>query len=77
MLKDELEYYIAHQEELVDKYHGKVLVIKGLRIIGIYDTPLQAYLDTKKTYEPGTFLIQQCENGPEAYTVTLSPLMAF
>lgn len=37
-----------------EKYQGKVLVIKGKEILGVYDTPLEAYLETQKRYEPGT-----------------------
>ena len=72
MFKKELDYFISNQDKLVKKYFKKILVIKGEDIIGIYETPLEAYLETKKNHEIGTFLIQPCEKGPEAYTVTLS-----
>jgi len=72
MFKKELDYFISNQNKLVKKYYKKTLVIKGEDIIGIYDTPLEAYLETQKNHELGTFLIQRCEKGPEAYTVTLS-----
>lgn len=77
MLKDELNFYITNQAELVKKYNGKILVIKEKNIIGVYETPLDAYIEAQKQNELGTFLIQPCEKGPDAYTVTLSPLMAF
>ena len=28
-LKQEFDYYLAHQSEFVDQYDGKVVVIKG------------------------------------------------
>ncbi len=77
MFKDELEFFVANQEGLVEKYRGKVLVIKGKEILGVYDTPLEAYLETQKQYEPGTFMIQPCQPGPEAYNVTLGSIQSF
>jgi len=72
MFKEELEFFIANQSDLVSKYHGKVLVIKGQTIIGVYQDALDAYLQAQKEHEIGTFMIQPCEPGPYAYTVTLS-----
>jgi hypothetical protein len=77
MLKEELDFFIANQDELTEKYFGKILVIKDRSIIGVYNTPLDAYIETQKVYPIGTFLIQPCQKGPEAYTITLSPQMTF
>jgi hypothetical protein len=73
VLHDELQYFIDHQEELLKRYSGKVLVIKGQKVVGAYDTQLEAYIRAQQDHELGTFLIQPCRPGPEAYTVTLSP----
>ncbi|MFY9610661.1 MAG: hypothetical protein WAU45_18875 [Blastocatellia bacterium] len=77
MFKDELEYFVAHQEELVEKYQGKVLVIKGNELLGVYDDALEAYLEAQKRYELGTFMIQACEPGPQAYSVTIGSIQSF
>ena len=69
----ELAYFIAHQDELVAKYPQKVIVLQGTEVRGACDTPLQAYLDASARFEPGTFMLQRCEPGSAAYTVTLSP----
>ena len=37
MLEKEFTYYLDHQSELVEKYNGKFLVIKGEDVIGVYD----------------------------------------
>ena len=68
----EFEFFVENQQRLVDEHGGKVLVIKGREIIGVYDTPLQAYLEAQKEHKIGTFMIQPCRSGPEAYTVTLN-----
>lgn len=77
MFTDELEFFVANQERLVSEYSGKVLVIKGKALLGVYDTPLQAYLETQREHELGTFMIQPCQPGPEAYNVTIGSIQAF
>jgi len=72
MLEKELDFFIQNQKELVKKYNGKVLAIKEHEIIGIYNTPLEAYTEVQKDHELGTFAIQPCRPGPEAYTITIS-----
>ena len=71
MFKDELDFFIANQDQLVKQHEGKVLVIKGHEVLGVYDTALQAYIEAQKQYPLGTFMIQPCEPGPDAYSVTL------
>ena len=73
---DELAYFVEHQDELVQKYRGKYLVLRGREIVGVYSTALEAYLEAQKKYELGTFMIQPCEPGPDAYTVTVSSHVA-
>lgn len=73
MLHDEFLYFINNQDELVRRYRGKYIVIKGQTVIGEYRSEWDAYSETQKKHELGTFLIQKCEAGPSAYTVVLRP----
>ena len=73
-LKKELDYFIQHQDELVAKYADKVLVIRDQEVASVHETVLQAYLDAKDRYALGTFLIQQCKPGPDAYTVNIASI---
>ncbi|MDP8239759.1 MAG: hypothetical protein P9X24_11775 [Candidatus Hatepunaea meridiana] len=66
-LTKELEYYIAHQDELVEKYDGKVIVLKNHKVIGSYDNPLEAVDESKKKHQVGTFFIIRCEPGTDQY----------
>jgi uncharacterized protein YneR len=72
MFQQELDYFKANQAELYEKYGGKVLVIKGKEILGVYDDAMQAFDNAKRDHKPGTFMIQPCDQGAEAYTVTIS-----
>lgn len=73
MLHDEFLYFITHQDELVQRYRGKYIVIKDKAVIGAYTSEWQAYTDTQKAHTLGTFLIQKCDDGASAYTITLHP----
>ena len=77
LLEKEFQFFIDHQEELVEKYNGKVLVIKNEKVIGTYDSELDALIETKKDHEEGTFLIQKCESGSDVYTATFHSRVAF
>ena len=72
MFEKELEYFIAHQDELVSKYKDKTLVIKDCQVVEVCDSPLAALLKAQEKYELGTFMIQPCIPGQGAYTVTIS-----
>lgn len=69
-LKKEFEYYLEHQDELVEKYQGKFIVIKDNAVIGQYESELEAVEETSKQHEMGTFLVQKCEPGSESYSYT-------
>lgn len=70
MLEKEFEYFKKHQVELVKQYEGKFIVIKNEKVIGVYETEIEAYQKTQETEELGTFLIQRCIPGKEVYTQT-------
>jgi hypothetical protein len=70
LLEEEFQYYLDHQVELSNQYPGKVLVIKGEAVIGVYDDNLTAYNTTIKQHPVGSFLIQLCNSGSQAYTST-------
>ncbi len=67
-LKKELDFFIKHQDELVKKHRGKFLVLKDQKVIGAYTTIHDAYWEAQKKHPLGTFAIQRCIPGPEAYT---------
>ena len=76
-LQKEFEYFKKHQKELVEKYEGKFLVIKDEAVQGAYSTELEAYNESQKKFELGTFLIQQCLPGQESYTQTFHSRVIF
>jgi len=77
MLDKEFQYYLDHQDELVKEYNGKFIVIKGESVIGSYDTEIQAYTETIKEHELGTFLIQFCSPGKGDYSQSFHSRVVF
>lgn len=76
-LATEFRWYLEHQDELVKKHNGKVLVIKGLQVIGMHATETEAVRLTAREHAMGTFIVQKCEPGADAYTVTYHSRVAF
>ena len=74
-LKKDLDWYIANQKELAEKYNGKILLIVDQKLIRAFDDMAAAYAEALKTYAPGTFTLQPCSPGPDSYTLMLySPM---
>lgn len=65
MLEKEFKYFQDHRAELSKEHPDKFVVIKDETVLGFYDSELQAYTETKKSHQPGTFLIQQCRENPD------------
>ena len=76
-LEREFRYYVEHQDELVEKYNGKFIVIKDCSVIAAFDSEMEAIEKTAEQYELGTFLVQKCEPGSESYTHTYHSRVLF
>jgi hypothetical protein len=76
-IKDLFKWYLENQSGLVKQYDGKVLVIKDHQVVGSFDNEESAYFDSAGKYEPGTFMIQRCTEGPDAYTQHFSSRVIF
>lgn len=76
-LEKEFKYYLEHQEELLKEYAGKFLVIKGQKVLGVYDTEIIAYQEAQKENELGTFLIQLCSIGSDNYTQSFNSRVVY
>jgi len=76
-LKDEFDFYLKNQEELVSKYKGRFVVIKNQEVIGNYHNQVEAINETSKNHELGTFIVQQCLPGSSNYTQTYHSRVVF
>lgn len=67
-LEKEFRWFIAHQDDLLKKYNGRIVVIKDEKVLGDFDSEIEAVKETSKTEELGTFLVQKCSQGTDDYT---------
>lgn len=65
MFEREYKYFLDHQTELIEKYDGKVVVIVGEELVGVYETIADAVAESVKKYEPGTFMVQEVAANPD------------
>ena len=70
-LQREFDFYRDHQSEMVEKYDGKVIVLKDCIVLGEYDSYLSADMETRQHHLEGTYLLQRVSAGEEDYTCTL------
>jgi len=76
-LKKNLDWYIANQKQLAEKYNGKVLLIVDQKIVKAFDDMAEAYAEASKHYAPETFTLQECSSDSDSYTLVLySPMYA-
>ena len=52
------------------KYNGRFLVIRDEQVEGDFSTQMDAYNWAAERFPLGTFLLQECTPGDEAYTQT-------
>ena len=76
-LQKEFQYYLDHQDEMVEQYDGKFVVIKDEAVLGAYDAELRAVTETQKSHRIGTFLVQLVSRGTSAYTQTFHSRVVF
>lgn len=67
----ELDLYIARQDELVERYNGKIIALHHGEVEGTFETELDALRAMQRKYEPGDFMIIRCAPGPSEYTTVI------
>ena len=78
VLGEAFGFYLANQDEMVEKYDGKVIAIKDGKVLEAYDSELAAAIGTRKHHERGTYLIQRVSKGNEGHTAIFhSPRVTF
>jgi len=76
-LEKEFKYFIENKDNLVKKYNGRYIVIKDRKVIGDYDSEVEAIQKTSKDESLGTFLVQKCTLDTENYKQTYHSRVIF
>lgn len=62
----DFEWFLTHQDELVEKYRGRTLAIRNGEVLGDFSSE-DDLLDSV-SLPIGEYMIQLCEPGDRAYT---------
>ena len=65
--KSDFDWFTSNRERLFEKYGTCVLVISNHDVIQKYDDEYTAVIETKKTREMGTFIVQNLTNDDSCY----------
>lgn len=76
-LKREFQFFLDHQVDLVRQHNGKVVVIVGDKVDGVFSDELEALTEAQKTHPLGSFLIQAVRPGTDAYSRTHHSRVSF
>jgi hypothetical protein len=74
MLEAEHQFYMDNRESLRAQYLGKRVVIVKDKILGVYDSDLEAIDEMAKTMEIGTFCVKYIPVDPDEEYVRLRTL---
>ena len=75
ILDVEYKFYIDNVIELTKKYREQFIVIKNQSVIGSYKTFDEAFSETTKNEQLGTFLIQKCGRQDSFFNQTFCTLL--
>lgn len=70
--KEDFDYFVRHYQELYNEYGHKFFAIQNGKIIGVFDTELEAINEVSKTHQLGTFIVQECNGNESGYTNYIS-----
>lgn len=70
--KEDFNYFIKHYYELYNKYGHKFIAIKNSKILGVFDTEIEAITEISNKYPLGTFIVQECNGKESGYTNYIS-----
>lgn len=76
-LEKEFNFFEKNKTELVKKYKDKYIVIKNCKILGVYNSLVEAIRETSKHEKLGTFLVQKCSESDKFYTQTFHSRVTF
>ncbi len=59
LLDKQHKFYVRNEQELLEKYQGKFVVIHDEKLVDSFDTERDAYIYCVQHFQIGTFLIRE------------------
>lgn len=73
--RTDFDYFIENYKKLYETYGHKFLAIKDKKVLGAYDSVLEAVNDLTSKYKVGDYIIQECTGDDSAYRTTIMRLI--
>lgn len=71
MKNEDFAWFVENYDSIFKRYGHKFIVIKNKVILGVYDDIITAIDKTSESYELGSFIVQECNGDPSAYTSSI------
>lgn len=71
----DFDFFMKNYQELYNRYGHKFIAIRNEKVLGTYDSVSKAINTLSETYEPGTYIIQECTGDEGAYRTSIMRLM--
>lgn len=70
--RNDFEFFKENYDLLYQKYGHKFIVIQFKKILGVYNSEIEAMNATTPLYPLGTFIVQECNGCESGYTNYIS-----
>ncbi len=74
-LAEELRTYLAQRENLLQQFPGKFALVKGNKIVGLYDRKEEAYNTGYEQFHRAAFLVKQVQEQDKTFYIGGSAVM--
>ncbi len=68
-LAEELRTYLAQRDNLLQQSPGKFALVKGSRIVGLYDRKEEAYNEGYEQFHRAAFLVKQVQEQDKTFYI--------
>jgi hypothetical protein len=65
MLDEERQYYQENQAEWLKQYAGRIVLVKGRQLIGVFNTPDEAMAEGARRFGLTNFLVRRVDAAEE------------
>jgi hypothetical protein len=69
MLEQEREFYDGHLADLLKRYAGRFVLIKGLELVGDFDTMDDALEEGARRFGLSSFLVRRVQPSPDVIEI--------
>ena len=73
-MNDNFKWFMEQYSELSKLYGDSFIVIKDKKVIQTYSTYAEAVLETQKTEDLGTFIVQECRKTGEMFQCRIASM---